>query len=433
MQLLPMMIMILIITGERNIMAKRKKNDNDILKHLKGFCQRGARVSSPGNIPTGHFKLDFAIQYGMDPSKVDLNKMEGYDPKATLGIPLGKLVEIFGEEGSGKSSLAYRIAGYAQKLGHEVAWIDCEHSFQENLAYINGCDVDSLIYSDMVNHDNPDDDCFYAEDVVDSMLALMNNGVSVIVLDSVANLIPKALMEAKSEQQFMGLLPRLLSTTLGKLVSYAEKNGTLLIFINQLREKLGVVYGDNETSPGGHSLKHNASLRLKISKITRKDAEIRIIDEDTGEESLIGKHSRVKIIKNRFAKPFTESLEIPMYYEAYFPEIEDVVFDTGRQIKLISVRQGVFNWNGLKIEGKRDFINHIKENNLIDSLIADVTKVAKEKDILLPPEIVLYEPKIKKERLEDVKMEKQISSSGKEKDSRSSEDNDKETGRKNST
>ncbi len=114
-------------------MAKSKKEkgkSDDIFKNLKGFCQKGARTSSPGNIPTGHFQLDFIIQYGEDPTKVDLSKIEGYDPKSTLGIPLGKLIEIYGEEGSGKSSLAYRIAGYAQKLGYQAAWIDCEHSFQ---------------------------------------------------------------------------------------------------------------------------------------------------------------------------------------------------------------------------------------------------------------------------------------------------------------
>ena len=157
-------------------MAKKtsvtKDKNIDVLKSLKGFCRMGARESSPGNIPTGHFRLDFIIQYGQDPTKVDLNKIEGYDPKTTLGIPLGKLVEIFGEEGGGKSSLAYRIVGYAQKLGYKTAWIDCEHSLQENLAYINGCDIDKLIYSNMVNYENPDED-YYAEDVIDAMQELM--------------------------------------------------------------------------------------------------------------------------------------------------------------------------------------------------------------------------------------------------------------------
>ena len=101
-------------------MAKSKKDNDDIFKNLEGFCQMGARASSPGNIPTGHFQLDFIIQYGQDPTKVDLNTIEDYDPRTSIGIPLGKLVEIFGEEGGGKSSLGYRICGYAQKLGYKT-------------------------------------------------------------------------------------------------------------------------------------------------------------------------------------------------------------------------------------------------------------------------------------------------------------------------
>ena len=410
-------------------MAK-KKDDDAVFKHLKGFCQKGARVTSPGNIPTGHFKLDFAIQFGMDPTKVDLNKIANYDPSKTLGIPLGKIVEVFGEEGSGKSSLAYRIAGYAQKMGLEVAWIDTEHSFQSNLARINGCDQDQLIYSNLVNHENPDDD-YYAEDVIDGMIVMMEKlNIKVIVLDSVANLVPKSLFEASSEQQFMGLLPRLLNSNLGKLTSYAEKNGTLLVFINQLREKLNVRYGNPETSPGGHSLRHNASLRLKISKKNTKEADIYIPDPETGEDMLIGRHSYVKLVKNRFAKPFPETLEIPIYYESYFPEIEDIVFDTGRQIKLISVRKGIFNWNGLKVEGRKYFIDKIKEDNLLDDLINDIHEKADEDGVILPPEIVLYE------RQKDGQvdgMETEVSGNGTSEDSATSKKNSKKSRGKSSS
>jgi RecA/RadA recombinase len=334
-------------------MAKAKsKKEDDIFKNLKGFCQLGARAESPGNIPTGHFNLDFIIQYGQDPTKVDLNKVEGYDPAKTVGIPLGKLVEVFGEEGSGKSSLAYRICGYAQKLGYKTGWIDVEHSFQENLAYINGCDIDQLIYSNMINHEDPEKE-YFAEDVIDYMIKMMQAGIQVIVLDSVANLIPKALFEAKTEKEFMGLLSRLLSKSLGKLVSYAEKHGTLLVFINQLREKIGNTWGDPRTSPGGHSLHHNASLRLRMDK------------------------SR-------------DSMDVPVYYEAYFPEIDEIAFDTGRQIKLISVRKGVFNWDGLKIEGRKQFIEHIIKENMTDALIEAIKVKATENELILPPEIVLY-------------------------------------------
>ena len=377
-------------------MAKSKKtnrnnDDNDIIwNNLKGFCEIGASPNRPGNIPTGHFKLDFAIQYGKDVTKVDLNTIDGYDPSATLGIPLGKLVEIYGDEGSGKSSLAYRIAGYAQKLGHKVAWIDCEHSFQEKLATLNGCDVNKLIYSNMINHENPDE-AFYAEDVTNNMIKLMKHKVGVIVLDSVANLVPKALFDADSQQQFMGLLPRFMSQNLGKLVAHAEQNETLLIFINQLREKIGQMFGDPKTSPGGHSLHHNASLRIEMMKKNAKAADIKILDPETGVEEVIGRHSNVRLKKNRFAQPFMETLDIPIYYQSYFPEIENIAFDTARQMKLISVRSGIFNWDGLKIEGKDNFINHIKNENLVSKLIESIKSKSEEEGVLLPPEIIQYQ------------------------------------------
>ncbi len=269
---------------------KKKKTDIEIaFENLKGFCQIGARVSSPGNIPTGHFELDFAIQYGLNAAKADLSKVEKngkrYDPSTTLGIPLGKLCEIYGEEGSGKSSLAYRIIGYAQKMGYLTAWIDAEHSYQENLAKLNGCDTDNILYANMINHDDADIQ-FHAEDIMDKMIIMMKNKVKVIVLDSVAAMVPKTQFEAKSEQQFMGLLPRFLSANLPKIVAHAEKNGTLLVFVNQLREKIGLNYGDPKTSPGGHCLHHNASLRLRMQKRQSKDAEIFVLDPDTGDDAV---------------------------------------------------------------------------------------------------------------------------------------------------
>ena len=377
---------------------KSRKSSNDVVwTNLKGFCRQGAVEGSKDNVPTGHFKLDFAIQYGQDASRTDLSKLDGYDPSITLGIPLGKLVEIFGEEGSGKSSLAYRIAGYAQKMGLPVGWIDCEHSFQENLAYINGCDPNNLAYSNMINHEDPDKD-LYAEDVMDYMIKMMKSGIKIIVLDSVANLVPKALFEAKSEQQFMGLLPRLLSNNLGKLVGHAEKNGSLLVFINQLRENLSVTYGDKDTSPGGHSLKHNASLRLKVTKRKSKDADIHISDPDTGEPILIGRHSMVKIVKNRFAKPYTDAIDVPIYYEPYFPDIEDIAFDTGRQLRIINILKGEYKWGDMEDRLNRpDFISYIKTNKLLDTLIRDIKDKAVEKDVILPPELMQYELGLKKD------------------------------------
>ena len=403
-------------------MAKKK---DDGLGGLDGFFRMGAHNESRGNVPTGHFMLDFAIQYGMDASKVDLSKVVGYDPGKTLGIPLGPLVEFFGEEGSGKSSLAYRIAGFAQKLGYKVAWIDVEQSYKESLAELNGCDIDQMLYSNMINAKDPDKP-IYGENVFGFMIKAMEYGCKVIVLDSVANLIPKALYEANDEQQFMGLLPRMLSQNLGKLVAHAERHGCLVIFINQLRKNLSIgQYGDPDTSPGGHSLKHNASLRLKITKKTGKDANIFIPDPEGGEDILIGRYARVSIMKNRFAKPYLGSIEVPIYYEAYFPEIEEIAFDFGRQIKLISVRNNVYKWDEIRVEGRKEFIAHIVENNLVDALIDAIKGKAAEDNVLLPPEINLYESA----SVGDNDAPGQIPGNAKEEDSSSSERIPKKTKR----
>jgi recombination protein RecA len=389
------------------------KNDiNDaLIKNLKGFCQMGADVEDIGNVPTGHFQLDFIIHYGIDPSEVDLNSLKGYNPSTPLGLPFGKLVEIFGEEGGGKSSLAYRVAGYAQKSGYPVAWIDTEHSFAKNLAMINGCDPKKLLYSNLCNHEDVDK-VFFAEDVLDSIMEMCKGGIKVIILDSVANLVPKKRGEAESEQQFMGLLPRLLSENLGKITQYAEKFKVLLIFINQLREKLNVMWGNPETSPGGRSLKHNASVRLKVSKKGGKDANI-YLPNDSGKEILIGRYARVNIEKNRLAKPFIESLQIPIYYEPYFPDIEDVMFDTGRQLKMITVRNGIFSWNDAKAEGRKPFIDYIKANKLVETLAKEIKIKAVENSFLLPPELMQYEVKDE--------ISGQVQGSGQTEDSTSSE------------
>jgi recombination protein RecA len=413
-------------------MAKKKDDPND-LGDLDGFFKMGAHNEGTGNVPTGHFKLDFAIQYGEDATKADLNKVEGYDPGKTLGIPLGPLVEFFGEEGSGKSSLAYRIAGYAQKLGHKVAWIDVEHSYKEALAKLNGCDIDKMLYSNMINTKDPDKP-IYGENVFGFMIKAMEHDVKVIVLDSVANLIPKALYEANDEQQFMGLLARMLSQNLGKLVAHAEKHGCLVIFINQLRKNLSIgQYGDPDTSPGGHSLKHNASLRLKITKKTGKDANIFMADphDEFNDPILMGRFANVKIMKNRFAKPYLGSIEVPIYYQAYFPEIEDIAFDTGRQIKLISVRNKVYKWEDIRIEGRKGFIDHIVENKLVDALVVAIKAKAEVDGVLLPPEINLYKPT--SVGVKDGKNTGHISGDVKKKNSPSSEGVPKKTKRKKSS
>jgi recombination protein RecA len=280
----------------------------------------------------------------------------------------------------------------------------------------------------MRNMEDPDR-VYYAEDVMFNIIELIKSGIKVIVLDSVANLIPKARMEADSEQQFMALLPRLLSDNLGKIAQWAGVKDALVVFVNQIREKPGVMWGNPLTTPGGRALKHNASLRIEINKRFSSDSIIFIEDEKAPEgKKLIGRYSIVKLEKNRFAKPLIDSngrpvgINIPIYYEPYFPNIEEIIFDAGRQHKVIKIREGIFSWedkkgNKHKAEGKKAFIELLKKEKLIDELTEDIKTVSKESGNPLPPEMLQYnlakdkDVKIikvaeeKKDTKEDIKVE----------------------------
>ena len=373
-------------------MAK-KSNEDVALSNLSGFFQRGATTRSSGNIPTGHFKLDFILHHGISPDKVDLNSLDGYDPSKTLGLPLGKIVELFGEEGSGKSSLAYRVCGFAQKMGYDCVWIDAENSFSDNLADINGVDRESLIFSDLCNDDDPSS-TYNAEDIMDGINTICQNNaqganVGVVVVDSVASLVPKAKQESGADDQQPGVVARMLSENLKKVSNHAAKYQVLVIFINQVREKVGVMFGNSETTPGGRSLLHHASMRLRVGKRTAKDAEI-YMENDDGEQMLLGNWANITIKKNRLAKPYRESIPVPIYYESYFPDVSEMLFDVARQLRIVRPYKGEFRWKsvGARVEGRRNFIDYVKYNNLTQQLFTEVKEASEEQGVLLPPEIV---------------------------------------------
>jgi recombination protein RecA len=331
------------------------------LENLRGFASRGARSSITSCIPTGHAALDYALMHGPVEVSAESDQFEKFDPKKPDGIPLGKMCEFYGEPGGGKSSLAYRVVGYAQRMGLDCLWIDAEQSFSESLAEINGVDLDTLILSKLINTEDPDK-IYYAEDILDQMISACKGNVKVIVLDSVANLITKYRLEHGAEQKTMGQLALILSENLPKLAAYAARHGVLIIFINQIREKPGVMFGDPETTKGGNSLKHNCSIRLKITRMQSKEADIKM-ENDDGSETLIAGQSYVMLKKNRFAKPVRGSIAIPIYYERYFPDMEEILFNTGRQLKVISVRKGVFTWDEVKTEGKVKFVEQLGQAN----------------------------------------------------------------------
>ncbi|MDX1775878.1 MAG: recombinase RecA [Desulfobulbales bacterium] len=216
-------------------------------------------------IPTGALSLDIAVGVG--------------------GIPLGRVTEIYGPESSGKTTLALHIISEAQKRGGTAAFIDAEHALDVSYAGRLGVDVDDLLVS------QPD----YGEQALEiAQVLISSNAVDVIVIDSVAALVPRAEIDGNVGDQHVGLQARLMSHALRKFTGILKRSNTALIFINQIRMKIGVMFGNPETTPGGNALKFYSSLRLDIRKIaTLKDGQ-----------EVIGNRTRVKVVKNKVAPPF---------------------------------------------------------------------------------------------------------------------------------
>lgn len=221
-----------------------------------------------GSIPTGAMALNIALGVG--------------------GVPRGRILEIFGPESSGKTTLCLSIAAQAQKLGGVAAFIDAEHAFDPQYAKILGVNLDDLLVS------QPDT----GEQALDiAEMLVKSNAVDVIVVDSVAALVPKAEIEGDMGQQHVGLQARLMSHALRKLTASISKSKTCVIFINQIREKIGVMFGNPETTPGGRALKFYASVRIDI----RRQAILK-----KGEET-VGTRVRAKVVKNKCAAPFRQA------------------------------------------------------------------------------------------------------------------------------
>ena len=300
-------------------------------------------------IPTGSMTLDMALGIG--------------------GVPRGRIVEIYGPESSGKTTVALSIAAQAQKLGGEVAFIDVEHALDPIYAEKLGVDINSMLVS------QPDS----GEQALEIAEALVRSGaIDCIVLDSVAAMVTKAEIDGEMGDTHVGQLARLMSQAMRKLTSVISKSNCVAIFINQVREKIGVIYGNPETSPGGRALKFYSSVRIEV----RKGEAIK-----NGSE-IVGNRTRCKVVKNKVAPPFKEA-EFDMLYGKGVSRIGEVV-DIATELDIIHKAGAWFSYEGNKIGQGRE---NTKEFLLTHP---DMMAEVEEKILAAKNEVVMTSEKDKK-------------------------------------
>ena len=283
-------------------------------------------------IPTGSLALDAALGIG--------------------GVPKGRIIEIYGPESSGKTTLALHIVASAQKQGGEVAFVDAEHALDPDYAAALGVDIDSMLVS------QPDT----GEQALEITDALVRSGaVDVVVVDSVAALTPRAEIEGEMGDSFVGLHARLMSQALRKLAGSIAKTNCVVIFINQIRMKIGVMYGNPETTTGGNALKFYASVRIDIRRVESiKDGS-----------EIVGNRTRAKVIKNKVAPPFREAVFDIMYGEGISRYGE--MIDLGAQLDVIEKSGSWYSYNGERIGQGRE---NAKEYLINNPEVADAVEAA---------------------------------------------------------
>jgi recombination protein RecA len=280
-------------------------------------------VQAVPTISTGSISIDIALGIG--------------------GFPRGRISEIFGPESSGKTTVALQVAAEAQKVGGMAAYIDVEHALDPVYARKLGVDVDNLLVS------QPD----YGEQALEITNALITSGsIDVLVVDSVAALVPKAELDGEMGDSFMGVHARLMSQAMRKLTGIVSKSNTCLIFINQIREKIGVMFGNPETTTGGRALKFYSSVRADIRRIAAiKDGDV-----------VTGNRTKIKIVKNKMAPPFREA-EFDIIYGEGISKEGDLV-DLGVQHNMIEKSGAWYSYKGERIgQGRENAKQFLRENS----------------------------------------------------------------------
>jgi recombination protein RecA len=307
--------------------------------------QKGA-IQPIESISTGAISIDYALGIG--------------------GMPRGRVIEIFGPESSGKTTLALQVIAEAQKSGGMAAFVDAEHALDAAYAQKLGVDLDNLLVS------QPD----HGEQALEIVEVLIRSGgVDVVVVDSVAALVPKAEIEGEMGDAQMGLQARLMSQALRKLTGVVSKSKTCLIFINQLREKIGVMFGNPETTTGGRALKFYASVRVDIRRIASiKDGE-----------SVVGGRTRVKIVKNKVAPPFREA-EFDVMYGEGISRTGDLL-DLAVDKRIVEKSGAWFAYGGERLgQGRENVKQFLKDNPEICRAIED--QVRRELGLIREADVV---------------------------------------------
>ncbi|RMH05471.1 MAG: recombinase RecA [Aquificota bacterium] len=313
---------------EKELIEKRKALENALASIEKRFGKgsimplKNAEKVKVDVIPTGSIALDIATGVG--------------------GIPKGRIIEIFGPESSGKTTLALHIIASAQKMGGVAVFIDAEHALDPKYAEKIGVDTENLYIS------QPD----YGEqalEIAESLVA--SNAVDVIVIDSVAALVPKDELEGEMGEAHVGKQARLMSQALRKLKGMAHKANTAIVFINQLREKIGVMFGNPETTPGGRALKFFADMRLDVRRVG---------DIKEGNEKA-GSRVRVRVVKNKLAPPFQEA-EFDVIYGEGICKLCDLI-DTASELKVITKSGSWYSYGEVRLgQGKDQAKKFLQEN-----------------------------------------------------------------------